>query len=343
MSSSQAIFHKVPVFTKRLAAISVLLLALNACVSSPADKPVSDTSVATTGSVSSGPQDDDSDAQQDIASNVPDTDIFVFLIDPGSAQIVTSFDANVTSRVGYDNQPSYLPGTNNFVFSSILDGRQSDVYEYQEKTRSLTQRTRTELSEYSPTPLADGGFSSVVVEGDGTQRLWRFTPLGRALAPIRGDVTGVGYHAWLPGDQLAVFIVDEPLMHLDVVGVSDDSGYTLAVNPGRSLHARPGSGSLSFVQQFSGESGRLMDWDGSNLKALIRMPKGVEDITWLPDGRALTVAEHNLLVWSPETASWQVVFDLSSYLPGEVTRLAVNDSATRLAIVSSMTPPDAVE
>lgn len=278
------------------------------------------------------------DPQQEIAANVPDTDIFVFRIDPQSSELVMAFDANVTNRAGYDNQPSYLPGTNDFVFSSIQDGVQSDVYEYQESTRSIVQRTETPLSEYSPTPLPDGGFSSVVVEGDGTQRLWRFTPLGRALAPIRADVTGVGYHAWLPKEQLALFIVDEPLMHLDIVGVSDDSAYTLAVNPGRSLHARPGAGSLSFVQHFEGENSRLMNWDGTRIETLISLPENVEDIAWLPDGRALTVADKQLLVWKPGSDSWIVATDLSRFLPGDVTRLAVNDAATRLAIVSSKTP-----
>ena len=283
----------------------------------------------------------DDDPQQDIASAVPDTDIFVFKIDPDSAQIVRSFDANVTNRAGYDNQPSYLPGSNNFVFSSILDGRQSDVYEYQEDSKALVQRTATALSEYSPTPLASGGFSSVVVEADGTQRLWRFSPTGRALAPIREDVTGVGYHAWLADNQLALFIVDEPLMHLDVVDASDSLRYTLAVNPGRSLHARPGTNTLSFVQHLEGEAARLMNWDGTRIEALVTMPEGVEDLTWLPDGRALTVANGQLLVWTPGAKGWQSRFNFGTRFPGEVTRLAVNDRATRLAIVSSMTPSDA--
>ncbi|MEM7081861.1 MAG: hypothetical protein AAF465_03940 [Pseudomonadota bacterium] len=277
------------------------------------------------------------DAQQAIAATVPDTDIFVFVINPATDAIATRFLANVTQRAGYDNQPAYVPGTNDFLFASILDGRQSDVYRFHSRDRSLSQVTSTSLSEYSPTPI-DSGFSAVVVEGDGTQRLWRYDALGEADVPIREDVTGVGYHAWLPDDQLALFVVDQPLMHLDVVTVQSTERYVLTVNGGRSLHRRPDTGTLSFVQHLPGAPSRLMDWNGSELTFLVDMPVDVEDLTWLPDGRALTVVDGKLLSWSPGDESWQAHADLSTYLPGTVTRLAVNDTATRLAIVSSMPP-----
>ncbi len=336
VSTRFTFFEGVPVNVSGFAVSILLLIALAGCASGPLEKPVSAVEQAD----ASDSQDEDSDAQQAIASAVPDTDVFVFKINPDTPEIVQSFDANVTRRPGYDNQPSFLPGSNDFIFSSILDGRQSDVYVYRERSRSLKQLTRTEVSEYSPTPLADGGFSSVVVEADGTQRLWHYALSGSPQKPIRGDVTGVGYHAWLPGDQLALFIVDEPLMHLDVASVVDTTVYTLAVNPGRSLHRRPGTDSLSFVQHMEGEPSRLMSWDGARLEVLARMPEGVEDIAWLPDGRALTVADQTLLVWSADSPNWQAVIDLGEYLPGEVTRLAVNDAATRLAIVSNMAPQE---
>ncbi len=338
MSTDKAIFEDVPGYCLHCVAAFVVVFALGACAAGPAASTSPETAQAK--AAESGDDDDDDDPQQAIATSVPDTDIFVFHIDPALPEIVQSFDANVTRRLGYDNQPSYLPGTNDFIFSSILDGTQSDVYLYREATRTLIQRTRTAISEYSPTPLMDGGFSSVVVEEDGTQRLWRYSASGVAKEPVREDVTGVVYHAWLPGDLLALFIVDQPLMHLDVVGVNDTSRYTLAVNGGRSLHRRPGTDSLSFVQHLEGERSRLMKWDGVKLETLATMPEGVEDITWLPDGRALTIAEHRLLVWTPGASDWQAVFNLAEYLPGEVTRLAVNDAATRLAIVSGMTPQE---
>lgn len=275
------------------------------------------------------------DAQEAIASAVPDTDIFVFHIDPDTAEIVTGFQANVTQRAGYDNQPKYLPGGNSFLFSSILDGRQSDVYRYDDAREQLVQVTSTAVSEYSPTPRPDGSFSAVVVEEDGTQRLWTYTGGGEGANAIRGDVTGIGYHAWLD-EQLAVFIVSEPLMHLDVIGASDTSRYTLAVNPGRSLHALPDGNGFSFVQHLENESSRLNSWDGERIQWLANMPEGVEDMTWLPDGRALTVSNGHLMVWSDDARSWRQAADLSTWLPGEVTRLAINDAATRLAIVSQM-------
>ncbi len=325
----------------RLATLSafIFMLSLSACSAVPCnEKPGGDSGSGELAVQST--EDEESDPQQDIASAVPDTDIFVFHIDQGSSQIVVSFDANVTSRNGYDNQPGYIPGTNDFLFSSILDGRQSDVYRYSEASGKLTQLTRTDLSEYSPTSLTGGGFSTVVVEADGTQRLWLYNQSGVATKPVRGDVTGVGYHTWLPNDQLAVFIVDEPLMHLDVVGVTGEARYTLAVNPGRSLHARPGTESLSFVQHRDNEISRLMNWDGTKVEFLVNMPEGVEDMTWLPDGRALTVAGGQLMVWTPGSTQWVTQKDLSNILPGEVTRLAVNSTATRLAVVSSMSPPE---
>jgi len=79
---------------------------------------------------------------------VPSTDIFVFSVDGsrlGEAQ-------RVTDREGYDNQPRFLRGGNELVYSSLRDG-QTDIYRHDLRTDETTRIVATAESEYSPTPI----------------------------------------------------------------------------------------------------------------------------------------------------------------------------------------------
>ena len=133
-------------------------------------------------------------AARDIASQVPDTDIFLLTIGADGEPEKASL-RNLTHRVGYDNQPAFLPGGQALLFSAIGEDLQSDVYSLELTGGNLRQLTHTSESEYSPTPLADGGFSVVRVETDGAQQLWRYgedrRPVERLLQQFNNK-TGVG-------------------------------------------------------------------------------------------------------------------------------------------------------
>ena len=114
---------------------------------------------------------------------------------------------NISNSPGYDNQPSFTPDGAAVLFTSVRGERKpdpansaatgSDIYRYDIAPARLSQVTNTPEAEYSPTVTPDGRHISVIrVEGDGTQRLWRFTIEGTQPELVLRDVKPVGYHAW---------------------------------------------------------------------------------------------------------------------------------------------------
>jgi hypothetical protein len=78
----------------------------------------------------------------------------------------------------------------------------------------------------------------------------------------------------------------------------------------------------------------IVDVGTRAVRPLVRMPEGVEDYVWLPDGTALCGHESTLLRWRVGATEWETVAELSGAGVHNVTRLAVSRDGTRLAIVA---------
>ncbi|NIM00136.1 MAG: hypothetical protein GTN89_09595, partial [Acidobacteria bacterium] len=83
-----------------------------------------------------------------LSAQIASTDIFVFEVDGGQLGEIR----RITDREGYDNQPRFLPGGREVVYSSMRDG-QTDIYRHDLKTGEATRVLASEHSEYSPTPI----------------------------------------------------------------------------------------------------------------------------------------------------------------------------------------------
>lgn len=281
------------------------------------------------------PPPDEADAGAAIAAAVPDTDIYVAALDRIDGRWTVGVARNLTRRAGYDNQPAFDPTGAYVLFSSIRDGVQADVFRIDLANGAVTQLTRTPESEYSPTPLPDGGFSAVRVEADGTQRLWRFDTSGAAEAPIRGDITGVGYHAWLPGDALALFIVDEPVRLVIADAASSDPPQTVATNIGRALQVAPGD-ALTYVHRPADGIATIRQNRGGDDRLLTQVVADAEDFAWLPDGSVLMASGQRLYRWRDDGRGWRDFAELD--VDGAISRLAVAPDSDRLALVVTRNP-----
>ena len=277
------------------------------------------------------PASDDANAQ--IAAAVPSTDIVLvelpaFLEGKALPRVVP-----VIERRGYDNQPAFSPDGRSVWFSSIADDQQSDVYRYDIASRRVTQITRTPQSEYSPTPLPGGGFSCIQVALDGTQRLWRYDDAGNASAPIRADITGVGYHAWLDDETLALFIVAEPV-RLEIVDLDGAAPRTVATNIGRSLH-KTSQATLAYVQKNADAAAVLIEHDPIDQQDRVRaaLPFDGEDLVWLADGSALIANARAVYRLPANSARWEEVGNLTGSVDGDITRMAVSPDGKWLALV----------
>ncbi|HKG22808.1 MAG TPA: hypothetical protein VKC34_12985, partial [Blastocatellia bacterium] len=195
----------------------------------------------------------------------------------------------------------------------------------------------TKESEYSATVTPDGkSFSVIRVEADSTQRLWKFPLAGGEPALVLKSIKPVGYHAWLDGQTLALFILGEPST-LQLVDARSEKAEVVARNVGRSLHRMAGAGRVSFVQKESEQDWVIKQLDVKTRKIapIAKTLPGSEDYAWTPGGSLLMAKESKLYEWRPgRDTAWREVADFSARGIHGITRLAVSPSGDRLALVA---------
>jgi dipeptidyl aminopeptidase/acylaminoacyl peptidase len=265
----------------------------------------------------------------------PSTDIFLIPVENG--KMITTGIRNITQRKGYDNQPHFLPDSRKLFYSSIGQDNQADIILYDLDNAEARRITNTVESEYSPTLTPDGQFFSTVrVEKDGTQRLWKFPLSGGDPVLILEQVKPVGYHAWIDAQRLALFVLGEPAT-LQLVDVPSGAVSMLASNIGRSLHKIPGKQGISFVQKITEQSGTIKEYDleSKQTRDLIAFFPGTEDYAWRPDGSLITSNGTKIYTFMPGTGKeWVESADLSAAGIKNITRIAVSPDGKWIALVA---------
>jgi hypothetical protein len=241
---------------------------------------------------------------------------------------------NVTARLGYDNQPSFLDG-DSFLFSAAVDtGGATDVFRYDIPAAATVRVTATPESEYSPTLMPDGRhFSSVRIELDGTQRLWRFDRDGSSPRVIAAGVDSVGYHAWSDDHTVVLFIVGTP-HSLRVVDTDSEAETLVALDVGRSIQRIPGSDEISFLQRVDGAWWVMrLDADTGAVTPLAEALEGSQDCAWTPGGRLLMARGGRVYALERDASQWVGLVTFGEPALEGVSRLAVDPAGRWLALV----------
>lgn len=267
----------------------------------------------------------------------PLTDIFVADMEFSDGNWKVGAAVNITHRPAYDNQPFFSVDGEQFFYTSERNG-QTDLFLWNLETNESRRITNSTESEFSPTIMPDGsGLSTVVIEADGTQRLWRTGFDGSERRVLVPDVTGVGYHAWVGENQIALFIVADPIslhvidMSTGVVKIMDENiGRALTVYPGQAsvlVYTGPGADEKTWVKS--------LDLETSVIQTLIPVPGEAQDMAWLPDGSLLMSDQGRVMRWAGgEDDRWELLADFSSSLGTSLTRLAVNPHGDKIALVA---------
>jgi hypothetical protein len=251
---------------------------------------------------------------------------------------------NVTSRPGYDNQPSFTPDGVALLFTSVRDDGQADIYRLDLATRATTRLTTTAPeSEYSATVVPAGDrFTVIRVERDSAQRLWSFGLDGGAPRVVFQDIKPVGYHAWVDDHAAALFVLGSPAT-LQLADVRSGRASVIARDIGRSLLPLPGGGGFSYVQRdsagrFTVMAVRVSGGLVSEMRPVVALPPRGEYIAWLGTDRLLTTVGTRLMYWSG-SGEWQEVADLAASGLGALSRLAVSPDGSWLALVADAQRP----
>ncbi|MDO6720702.1 hypothetical protein Q4575_14910 [Psychrosphaera sp. 1_MG-2023] len=263
------------------------------------------------------------------------TDIFVAQIATnGQKTHVVEID-NITQRPGYDNQPYFADDGSGVYYTSQL-AQQTDILFYNLSSKTLTNITKTlDTSEYSPTLVPESNnLSFIKVEPDSTQRLWTLTLGSQKQTIINKTIKPVGYHAWGADNDLALFVLGEPMTLQYIQSPEQENAKVIANEIGRALHYNAKHQVFSFttgtnnaLNTFSAQTGIITQY--------LALPKETQDYTWLNSDQVIAAMGTKIMVWSLHTPNqtWQPLFDFSNQCPTNITRLAVNKSASKLAFV----------
>jgi WD40 repeat protein len=274
-----------------------------------------------------------------LAQGVPSTDIYVADLRVERGHVTVGAAVNVTARAGYDNQPYFLPDGRAFLYTSIREDGQADVYRYDLRQGASTRVTTTPESEYSPTPLPNGrggGFSCIRVEADSTQRLWAFDLSGTNPRLVLEAIQPVGYHAWGDDHTLGLFVLGTPAT-LQVVDTRAGEPQIVARDIGRPVFRVPRRRAISFLQRDSVAGAWIKEVDVRTraVTPLVRALEGADYFAWTPGGILLAARQTKLYQWDPRRGGeWEEVRDFAADGLTNLSRLAVSPRGDRIAIVA---------
>ncbi|MDQ2667931.1 MAG: hypothetical protein M3Z05_18235 [Gemmatimonadota bacterium] len=272
-------------------------------------------------------------------AQAPDTDIFLAPIKRIGDSLVIGAAMNITHRVGYDNQPSFLPDSRGILYTAVGADAQADIWRYDIAQRRTTRVTSTRESEYSAVVMpGDLRMSVIRVEADSTQRLWSFAMDGSDPQVLLSAQKPVGYHLWLDASHLATYVLGKPST-LHVVESDGSHDEIRARDIGRALQRVPGKEAFSYAQRDSAGALSIMlqPFGGGSETMLIKAAPDNEYHAWTPDAILLSVTAGTLVRWNgalDATRAWTAVADLSKSGVRNVSRLAISPDGKWLAFVA---------
>lgn len=249
---------------------------------------------------------------------------------------------NITQRFDYDNQPYFVPDGSGFWYTANDPQTGStDIWRYDFATEMVTRVTASNPeSEYSANPLPDGsGISTIRVEADSTQRLWRFDADGSNASVLLEGVAPVGYHAWIDENTVMMFVLGDPPT-LQRGDLSTGEAVVIAEDIGRSLWWLPEAPGVSYVQRLTDSTAALMvhPADGGEPEEIGPTVDGLEDHAWASTSVVLMAS--GPMIWARsvgEESEWVAVADFTD-LGISITRLAVSPDGAQIAMVAEPAP-----
>ncbi len=252
----------------------------------------------------------------------------------------------VTPSQGYHNQPFFHPDEPVLFYTAELsgqDGSQMDSMALNLDTMDAINLTQSSQSEYSPTLMTDGqGLSVIRVDDEGKQWLWRFSlaqPDNQRLL----DIEPIGYHAWVDDTKAILFVLGSP-NSLQLASIVSGKSVVLDRHIGPSLYQIPATTLMSYSKAMSKDEDprwivRAVNPATGDKQDIAVLPKGAYYYAWLPEGKLIAAVGTRLYYWDGKneshtvTSAWVPFAQVASACAGTITRLAVNPTSNRIALV----------
>lgn len=282
------------------------------------------------------------------------TVVFSFLVSLSQAQINTEihvFDIlktsdgftlkngkNISNNKGYDSQP-YFYDSHQVVFSSNREGNTDICWYHLENDEKRFISATKEGGEYSPQRIPNSkDISAVRLDTDGLQRFYRYEFKSGKSKEILPHLK-VAYPTWYDKNTLVSSVIINDSLHLVVSNLKEQTNTTVAKEVGRAVHRIPNSNLISFIDKSTEKNlVKSLDPKTGEIKSLLNIGD-CEDITWLPNGTILYSDGYALYQFNPKKDNRPMLFfrfvdeDIIN-----ISRLAVNDKGTKLALVAEVSP-----
>ena len=246
---------------------------------------------------------------------------------------------NITDRMySYDDQPMFTLDSRSLLYTTEYgygDGVQTEIHRYYLSSRRDTRITRTDESEYSPTPISgDRAFSAIRVEADSAQRIWRFTMEGMDGEVLVRNLTTVGYQVWGNQQTMLLYVLGDPPT-LRIADLTTGQTEVAAEGVGRSLNKIPNRNAWSFVERVSEDEAWINELNigTREVRRIISTVGGGEFHAWTPEGVLLMAMGSRIYQWDPEVdRDWRRVADLED-MGMTFSRITVSPDGSKIAIV----------
>jgi len=268
-------------------------------------------------------------------AQLPDTEIYLADFSSTNGKIKISNPVNITSRKGYDNQPSFTPDGKKIFYVSVIDTTQSDVYAYDLMTKKVSQVTATKESEYSPVVLQDGKSMTVVrVDRDSGQRFYN-VPLNQKLKPTFIPGTdSIGYYCRLDEKRYAMFLVGTANT-LQILNLADTSRKLIASDIGRSLKLSPDKKFMFYILKANEKEWKILKLNLESYisEFIIETLPACEDFIVLSTGTLIMGNGSKIFSFTPGKHDfWQEETDLGKTFT-KISRMALNPQENKIAFV----------
>jgi len=271
-------------------------------------------------------------------SPFPETEIYLYDLSCNQKLCNISHGKNISSNKGYDNQPYFTPNNQSFLFVSMRDGKQIDVYEYFLKSGETQQVTDTESMEYSPKTSPDNQTITFVRDGGNPdQTVWQMDRTSKKLSSALNSKEPVGYYHinHSTGDALFWSRYGWSVQYLNL---KKDQGKFISGNAIPSTPKQIPNGSLfSFVHRQTNSEVWIKSFDPSDFSITPIAPIfGTNyDYAWAPNGDLFQVQENDLFRWSSKNRSWQKQQSLRTEFKGKISRMAISPNGKKIALVEN--------
>jgi len=259
------------------------------------------------------------------------------------------------TRPGYDNQPFFTPDGTALLYSSANDGENNDIWRLDLVSGETINLTNTpDESEYSPRLTPDGNHINYIHQPPGGYggQVFMADPDGSYPTAFM-EYGPLGYYAFSRDmDQLVVFALSEDGNTLRHVDLRSGTVATTLVSDtqGRALYSAPDHASAYYTQtrEDGGFSLHALNFATKATHGVFDLPGLTQDYAVFSTHQAQTqsgpvtalvsVSDEALYYRTLTDVDWTMVADLRDLELTDITRLAVNDDASLIAIVSAETP-----